>query len=186
MKSFVEHLMESKKTYKFKIKVAGELPEGFADRLEMNLKKYDLINLTSGKKTPIQESPLDFPQLRNMEVTTYETEFNYPATSYTLKHYLAQNCSIHESRIVVHGEFDPIQELQDSNIEDSPYETLLTKEDMGGVSAQPNVGQSRVMDLLKELESARKERDSDPIAGLKAGDSKSMDDKINRKSPIGS
>lgn len=186
MKSFVEHLMESKKTYKFKVKVAGDLPEGFADRLEMNLKKYDLINISSGKKTPIQESPLDFPQLHNMEVTTYEVEFNYPATSHTLKHYLAQNCSIHESYIVVQGEFDPIQELQDSKLEDTPYETLLTKEDMGGESAQQSAGQSRVMDLLKELEAARKERDSDPIAGLKAGDSKQMDDKISSKSPVGS
>jgi hypothetical protein len=186
MKSFVEHLMESKKTYKFKVKVAGDLPEGFADRLETNLKKYDLINISSGRKTPIQESPLDFPQLHNMEVTTYEVEFNYPATSHTLKHYLAQNCSIHENYIVVHGEFDPIQELQDSKIDAQPYETLLTKEDMGGQSAQSFAGQTRVMELLKELETARKERDIDPITGLSAGDSKKMDDKTNSKSPIGS
>lgn len=185
MKSFVEHLMESKKTYKFKVKVAGELPEGFADRLEMNLKKYDLINISSGKKTPIQESPLDFPQLQNMEVTTYEVEVNYPTTSHTLKHYLAQNCSIHEGHIIVKGEFDPIEEIQNAPT-DTAYETLLTKEDMGGASDQQNVGANRVMDLLKELEAARKERDSDPIAGLKAGDSKQMDDKISSKSPIGS
>lgn len=185
MKSFVEHLLESKKTYKFKVRVAGDLPEGFEDRLESNLKKYDLVNMSSGKKTPIQESPLDFPQLQNMEVTTYDVEVNYPVTSHTLKHYLAQNCSIHESYFVVRGENDPIEEIQNSKLDDKPYETLLTKEDMGGESAQENAGQTRVMDLLKELEAARKERDIDPIAELKAGDSKKMDDKINTKSPIG-
>lgn len=186
MKSFAEYLIESKKTYKFKIRVAGELPEGFEDRLEMNLKKYELINMSSGKKTPIQETPLDFPQLHNMEVTTYEVEVKYPTTSYVLKNYLSLNCSLHESYIVVKGENDPLEEIQQVKGDEGPYETLLTKEDMGGESAQQNAGQSRVMDLLKELEAARKERDSDPIAGLKAGESKTMDDTVNLKSPIGS
>ena len=36
MKSFTEYLTESKKTYKFKIGVANELPEGFSE----NLKTY--------------------------------------------------------------------------------------------------------------------------------------------------
>lgn len=166
MKSFFEHLTESKKTYKFKIRVAGEIPESFADRLETNLKKYDLVNMSSGKTTPIQETPLNFPQLHNIEVTTYDVEVNYPVTSHVLKNYLAGNCSLHESYIVVIGENDPIEEIQQSKGDEKPYETILTKEDLGGDSAQDQVGQSRVMDLLKELEAARKERDSDPIAGM--------------------
>ena len=48
--------------------------------------------------------------------------------------------------------------------EDTTYETKLTQEDMGGESAQENVGGNRVMDLLKELEVARKEREHDPSA----------------------
>ena len=34
MKSFKELLQESQKTYKFKVRVAGELPEGFEDSLK--------------------------------------------------------------------------------------------------------------------------------------------------------
>ena len=42
MKSFEQYLTESKKTYKFKIRVAGEVPEGFANTLEGALQKYDV------------------------------------------------------------------------------------------------------------------------------------------------
>ena len=62
MKSFEQYLTESKKTYKFKIRVAGEVPEGFANTLEGALQKYDVKNLSAGKTTPITEKPLDFPR----------------------------------------------------------------------------------------------------------------------------
>ena len=58
MKTFVEYLTEAKKTYKFKFGVAGELPEGFIDSCESCLQKFGLINMTPGKKTPIQELSL--------------------------------------------------------------------------------------------------------------------------------
>jgi hypothetical protein len=57
---------------------------------------------------------------------------------------------------------------------------------MGGESAQSEVGENRVMDLLKELEVARKERAIDPVEGVKPGDSKDIDQKQNTKSPVGS
>ena len=53
MKSFVEYLTESEKTYTFKISVAGDLPENFENTLEGMLSKYALKNLTSGKRTPV-------------------------------------------------------------------------------------------------------------------------------------
>jgi hypothetical protein len=71
MKTFTQILTESKKTYQFKIGLAGEMPEGFQDKLETVLQKFDVIKMSNGKKTPIQERPLDFPQLQNMEVTNY-------------------------------------------------------------------------------------------------------------------
>ena len=76
MKTFVEYLTEAKKTYKFKFGVAGELPEGFIDSCESCLQKFGLINMTPGKKTPIQERPLDFPKLQNVETTYFEAEFD--------------------------------------------------------------------------------------------------------------
>jgi len=56
-----------------------------------------------------------------------------------------------------------MEEYQAPKTEEA-YQAMLTTEDMGGESAQDNVGENRVMDLLKELEVARKERGHDPAA----------------------
>jgi hypothetical protein len=157
MRSFKEILTESKKTYEFKIGVAGELPEGFTDRLETGLKKFGLLKVSTGKKTPIQERPLDFPQLQNMEVTYFETEVEYPTTVQVLQEYLGKCCTIPQSHIIVRNPNEP-QELYQNEKEDIVYEPILTKEDLGGENAQKSVGENRIMDLLKDLESARKQR----------------------------
>ena len=99
--TFEKFLTEAKKVYPFKIGIAGVLPEKCEDMLKTCLEKYGVNNITSGKKTPIQERPLDFPQLQNMEVTYFETELNYPTTSQVLQEYLGQCCGIDQSYIVV-------------------------------------------------------------------------------------
>lgn len=187
MKNFKDFLTESKKTYKFKIRVAGDLPENFEDNLEQNLKKFDLVNLSSGKRTPISEKPLDFPQLQNLEVTHFEAEINYPTTSHHLEHYLTDNCVIPHSHIIVRGENDPV-ELQQEEKDDQPYESLLNTEDMGQAEgdSQKLSGGNRVMDLLKELEQARKEREIDPADSAPAGKSEDIKEEDSAKSPIGS
>lgn len=159
MKSLKEFLTESKKTYKFKIRAAGELPEGFVDRLETALNKYEVVSFSKGKTTPITERPLDFPQLTNLEVTTFEAEVSYPTTSHVLESYLTLNCNFPANHLVVRGENDETEKYQEEK-EEKEYKTLLTTEDLGGESAQDQVGNNRVMSLLKELETARKEQET--------------------------
>mgnify|MGYP001546414041 CR=1 FL=1 len=185
MKQFVEYLTEAKKTYKFKVRVAGELPENYADRLESALTKYEIVGISAGKKTPISEKPLDFPQLQNMEVTHYDVEVSYPVTAFVLEQYLVAETGVGHSHVIVRGEGDPIEGYQQPT-DKTPYESFLNTEELGGESAQSEVGENRVMDLLKELETARKERDIDPVDGIKPGESKDIDKKQNTKSPIGS
>jgi hypothetical protein len=74
MKSFTEYLTESKKTYEFKIKVAGDLSEGFSTELKSAMEKFAVVKLSNGKRTPIQEVPLDFPNLKNSHVTVFDLE----------------------------------------------------------------------------------------------------------------
>lgn len=185
MRSFAQILTESTKTYQFKIGVAGDLPEGFADRLETALQKYKVVNITSGKSTPITERPLDFPQLQNINVTYFEAEVNYPTTPQVLQEYLGQCCSVEQSHLIVRNMNDPREEYQEPT-NDEPYESLLNTEDMGGESAQDSVSGNRVMDLLKELEKARKEREIDPVEAAPKGKSKDIGEAENAKSPIGS
>jgi len=185
MRSFTEILTESKKTYEFKIGIAGECPDDCVEKMETALKKYAVANITTGKKTPIQERPLDFPQLQNMEVTYFEAEVEYPTTSQVLQEYLGQCCGIDQAYIIVRNANDPREEYQETK-DDAPYEAMLDKEDMGGESAQESVAGNRVMDLLKELETARKERGHEPTEGVHVGDSKDIDNKENSASTVGS
>jgi len=186
MKSFAEILQESKKAYSFNIGIAGELPEGIADRLESVLKKFNVISFTTGKKTPIQKRPLDFPQLENTEVTFYETSVEYPTTTQVLQTYLGNCCNIPQSHIIVRNPGDPREAYQEEG-SDEPYDVLLSQEDLGGESSQQEVGDNRTMDLLKELETARKERDA--AAGNEdapQGESKDIEgNKQNTKAVIG-
>ena len=184
MRSFTEILTESKKTYEFKIGVAGPLPEGFEDTLETIFKKFGANNLTSGKKTPIQERPLDFPQLQNMEVTYFEAEVEYPTTSQVLQEYVGKCCGIDQAYIIVRNINDPREEYQEMK-DDAPYEAMLTKEDMGGETAQEDVAGNRVMSLLKELETARKENEHSGAEGAPVGESSDIGDAENTKAVVG-
>lgn len=156
MKSLKDFLVESKKTYSFKIGLAGELPEGINDRLKTMLEKFGVEKFSAGKKTPIQERPLDFPNLENTEVTYFEVDLEYPTTDAVLQEYIGNSCSVPRSHIVVRNPASPVERVQNTE-ENVEYEALLTNEDLGGTSAQGSVGTTRVMDLLKELETARKE-----------------------------
>ena len=184
MRSFKQILTESKKTYEFKIGIAGEMSDGLTDMLETSLKKFSLANMSAGKKTPIQERPLDFPQLQNMEVTYFEVAVEYPTTTQILQEYLGKCCGIEQSHIIVRNMEDPRIEYQEQ-ADDAPYEPMLTKEDMGGESAQDNVAGNRIMELLKELEKTRSEREIDGVAGTPTGESKDITDDENTKAVIG-
>lgn len=177
------YIQSAKKQYEFKIGVAGEVPEGFADRLEMAMQKFK-GTLTPGKKTPIQKRPLDFPQLDNVEITYYEATLDYPTTPQIMREYVGNCCNIDQSHVIVRNLNEPQEAYQEED-SDTAYETKLETEDMGGESAQANVGTDRVMSLLAELEKARNERDVDPVDGAPKGESQDIKNEENSKSVIG-
>lgn len=182
--TFDKFLTEAKKVYPFKIGIAGELPEGCEDMLKTCLEKYGVNNITSGKKTPIQERPLDFPQLQNMEVTYFETEMEYPTTSQVLQEYVGKCCGIDQAHIIVRNANDPREEYQEMS-DKEPYVSKLDTEDMGGESAQESVAGSRVMSLLKELETAQKEDKHSGAEGAPVGESSDITDDENTKAVVG-
>ena len=140
--------------------------------------------MTSGKKTPIQERPLDFPQLQNMEVTYFEVAVEYPTTSQVLQEYVGKCCGVDQAYIIVRNANDPREEYQETK-DDAPYEAMLTKEDMGGETAQEDVAGNRVMSLLKELETARKENEHSGAEGAPVGESSDIGDAENTKAVVG-
>ena len=185
MKTFKDFLTESKKTYKFLVRIAGDLPENMNEKLNTYLEKFQVVNVSEPKRAPITESPMDFPQLQNVEVHTWEVEVQYPTTRQVMQEYLSSNCDVPDTHINVRTDGDPVEEQQNIKV-DTTYEAMLNTEDMGGESAQADVAGERVMSLLKELEKARQEREIDATEGIKPGESSDITNEENATSVIGS
>jgi len=152
MKSFKEYLTESKKVYAFKIKVAGDLGEDFNSRLKTAMEKFAVEKLSNGKRTPIQETPLDFPTLTNETVTVFDVEINYPTTAAVLENYLSTVCSHPASHIVVRTANEPSEIYQQQMAaKEENGEALLNQEEMEAEDGQELVGERRISDFLKDL-----------------------------------
>jgi len=153
MSTFKEYLSESVKTYEFKIKIAGDLPEGFDKAMKTALMKYDCASISKGKRIPIQESPLDFPEMKNTHVTIFDVACRYPVSTQSLTEYLSDQLMIARGGIRVRSARE--EEIIEDNLEglnrigtsteailNKPYETE---------SAQDQVGDKKVLNFLKEL-----------------------------------
>jgi len=81
MKTLNEYLTENKKVYSFKIKIAGEVPKDFEADVKQSLQRVNVLTFEKVKTTPIQKTPLDFPELSNAEVTIYNVILEYPITA---------------------------------------------------------------------------------------------------------
>ena len=162
MSTFNQYLTEAAKSYDYKIKVAGELADGFASRMETALQKFELAKMSSGKKTPIQSVPLDFPALSNETVTIFDVTTNYPCSVIALKEYLADYMNINASMIVVRKPGEPTEEYQ-YNMEKATKSEYVNKlmdiemKDAPKVNKDELTGDKYNMSLLKELLKSKSE-----------------------------
>jgi len=102
------YLTESAKEYTYKLKFAvNEFTSDMKDALEQALTKYDLRSIGAWKSTPIQENPLDFPNVRNTEVHIVEVVLGYPAASDMLRVYLCDKVGVNQQGIAVYNAKDP-------------------------------------------------------------------------------
>jgi len=158
MKSFIEYLTESKKTYNFKVKIAGECPKDCAARIKESLSRFDVASCSAGKRAPIQESHFDFPEQTNIEVTVFDVCLNYPATSVQIRACVAE--SLHKSQDVIRVR-NPQEEaetvLNYANAEKSGKALLDSEYESS--DNQDLVGDKHVMSMLKELSKNKKEQE---------------------------
>jgi len=112
MKTFKEYLSESKKQYDFRVKVAGDFTTEQEDTLKSLLGRYSLSGFKKTAKTPIQQLPLDFPQVKNCEVSIYEVSVDYPTTQHELTEYLTAELGVNKQNLVVRKPGEPTEEYQ--------------------------------------------------------------------------
>jgi hypothetical protein len=101
MKSFNDYLTESQKTYSFKVKVAGQVPEKFVETVKSRLEKYGCSKFSQVGSTPIQATAMDFPELCNVEVTMFEAECSYPVTPPEILLAIKNSVAISETHVRV-------------------------------------------------------------------------------------
>ena len=167
MSTFKDYLTEAVKSYDYKIKVAGDLDSNFASKLESALAKFELANMSAGKKTPIMTMPLDFPRLSNEEVTIYDVTTNYPESPRVMHEYLSDLLRIPMTHIVVKKPGEPSEEYQDEmqDMKKSEYANKLHDieyKDAPKLNAEDYHSTQANMSLLKELLKDRTENKDAP------------------------
>jgi hypothetical protein len=195
MKTFKEYLSESKKTYSFKVKIAGDLPENFADDLKARLENRGIMQFEQMKTTPVKELPHDFPELKNMEVHTFDVMTEYPLTTTEIEKEIFEMGCCEAGYYKVRNSASPTEIDQITAGDNADYEGALLHDneykDGMKVKHKDYFGDDFNKGFLKELSKEAKERKKElGHDKLKADIYKDVptlkQDKAGAKSPVGS
>lgn len=150
MKSFKEYLTESKKVYEFKVKIAGDCPKDCGAKIKEALAQFSVASCSSGKSTPIQESNVDFPELKNIGMTVFDVCTHYPATSSQVRDAVSSSLKKTHSEIRVRNLAEEQETEINTQYAEKSGEALLGK-DYEKDGDQKEVGAAHTENFLKEL-----------------------------------
>jgi len=128
MKPFAKYLAESERTYNYRIKVVGDVPDGFFKELRDKCAQFDVVKMSDAKSTPVRKAIPDFPAFPNQPMKIVDVEFKYPAIEPQIKQ-LAQLLGLDPNRVVMMAtpyeesldiESDKIAD-ENRDLLDSPY-----------------------------------------------------------------
>ena len=124
MKPFAKYLAESERTYNYRIKVAGDVPEGFFKELEEKCAQFDVVKMSKPKSTPVRKVIPDFPAFPNQPMSIVDVEFRYPAIEPQIKQ-LAQLLGMDPNRIVMNTDgYEDSLNIENNKIEDENKDLL--------------------------------------------------------------
>ena len=90
MKTFLEYLTQTQKTYDFKVKTANIDPKDHLDEIKTALAGYAVETVGAVKSLPIMENCIDFPNIKNAEIHVFEVELKYPVQATQLREMIAE------------------------------------------------------------------------------------------------
>jgi hypothetical protein len=126
MKTFRQYLVESVRTYRYTLKIAGDVDSKFLDLLRMNLKKFDPVKIEDPKTTPIQKNPYGFPDVENEPVTIIKCEFKYPATEPMIQQMIQlMGKNVNQVRLITTDYNDSINHEVDQYANEASHSPLL-------------------------------------------------------------
>jgi hypothetical protein len=135
MKTFHQYIVESERTYNYRIKILGDVPAGFVKNLEEKMAQFDVVSMSRPKTTPVQKLIKDFPGEENESMTFVDVNFRYPAIEPQIKQ-LAQLLGFNPNRIAMQTrDYDESISNEISSIE-AQNKDLLTNTDYPAPNAE--------------------------------------------------
>jgi hypothetical protein len=153
MKNLSAYFHETHKVYEFRIKMAHVEPKGeVLDRIKNALDCFQVETISAVKRLPVTEH-WEFAKEGACDCYMLDVGLKYPTIPGQIRQLIGERAGVNASWVDVKTMAEALNEQLvwghvDSNEGDSP---LLTKEDLGGPSAQEAVGQKRLTGLIKEL-----------------------------------
>ena len=177
MKSLKTYITESLKSYKYTIKIAGDVDKNFIDMFKYNLNKFD---------------PYGFPNLNNQSVTIIKADFRYPATEPMIQQ-IAQllGYNVNMVRVITTDFDDSINSEAEGYANEMKDSPVLTHEEMGEQPGAKEANKAYGDSYLSSIKDQMKGSTIDiPYAGQKTPDAFDpfkpyLDDKkLGDKSPM--
>jgi len=166
MKAFKEYLVESKRTFDFRVRIADcDLTSDLLDKIERGLAAFDLADISKPKSQPVAHT-IEFANLGAVGRQQFEIKLNYPATPESIRAVIHNSSGIPAGQIVVRTPLeDGILAAHDAT---TPEESLRAGVDTykDDDNAQDHVGLKRVDNLLKELQKARSENQPQQVKNV--------------------
>jgi len=135
MKTFHQYIVESERTYNYRIKILGDVPAGFVKNLEEKMAQFDVVSMSRPKTTPVQKLIKDFPGEENQSMTFVDVDFRYPAIEPQIKQ-LAQLLGFNPNHIAMQTrEYDEGISKEISSIE-AQNKDLLANTDYPAPTAE--------------------------------------------------
>ena len=166
MKRLHHYLMESQKTYEFRLKTVVELTDEQLDRLETHLRKYEAYDVETPKRTILQSAPLDFYNKGACEVYIIDFKTKLPMSPAVLINELVSKLGISEGDIRVRNLAEPAEQQDEIHREqntegykEQKYKARLLDPDYKeykNPKADDYHGEKHKTKFIRELEKARK------------------------------
>ena len=150
MKSFKEYIIESKQSYEFKIKIAGEPSDDAVSNIKQACEQFTVESFSEAKRTPIQETHADFPEHNNIAVTIFDVTLSYPVTSHQLRDLVVEAGNLTQTCVKVRNLKEQEEEALNHENDEKSGKALLGT-DYEKENNQSLVGDKHTMELLREL-----------------------------------
>jgi len=188
MKTFLQYLGETQKTYEFKVKIANIDPKDHIESLKITLEAYAVESISTPKRLPIMENNIDFPNMKNCEIHVFEIALKYPVNASQLRELISERFKTPLNQVFVTPSNNPEELWRNNEGELREYvqgEDVLTKPLPEATADQKAAGKAYAEKetILKELNKAPKFE----ISGTASTDPKTLNDvPTGDLSPMGS